>query len=170
MEILQGSSAFPHLIPQVQSQLVMSLPDATNIDDVAGFPSRISIRNNQTHTFTGPEFGASKHLAAILLQVQQYNPEKQAAIVIKYLEGMEKEFNQYNLAFIAVTRKETETNADTDSALFSAISEALASGNPFDVIVDKGFFGIEPVVYIFAKNAKIAAEKAHALSKALVLA
>jgi predicted fused transcriptional regulator/phosphomethylpyrimidine kinase/predicted transcriptional regulator len=166
MEILRGSSTFTRLIPQVQSQLVMSLPDATNTDDVAGFPSRISIHNNQAHTFTGPEFGASKHLADILIQVQQYNPGKQAAIVTKYIEGMEKEFNQHNLRFIAVTRKKTETNADTDRALLLAISEALTSGKPFDVIIDKGFFGIEPVAYIFGKTAEIAAEKAISISKA----
>ncbi|MFX1404356.1 MAG: thiamine-phosphate synthase family protein, partial [Promethearchaeota archaeon] len=103
MDILRESSTFPHVIPQVQSQLVMSLPEATNVDEVAGFPSRIGIHNNQAHTFTGPEFGASKHLAAILLQVQQSNTEKQAAIVIKYLEGMEKEFTQHNLRYLTVT-------------------------------------------------------------------
>jgi hypothetical protein len=143
----------------------MSLPEAANIDDVAGFPSRIGVHNNQAHTFTGPEFGASKHLAAILLKVQHSDSEKQAAIVIKYLEGMEKMFTQHKLQFIVVTRETGETEADTDTALLAAISETLDSKKPFDVIIDKGFFGIEPVAYLFAQTAEIAAKKADAVSK-----
>ena len=166
MDILRESTTFYQVIPQVQSQLVMSLPEAANLDEVAGFPSRIGVRNSQAHTFTGPEFGASKHLAAILLQVQQANPEKQAAIVIKYLEGMEKEFTQHNLRCLTVTREGVTTGANTDKALLVAINKAIANEKLFDVIIDKGFFGIEPVAYIFAKTAELSATMADAVSRA----
>lgn len=165
MEILGASSTFSNLIPQVQSQLVMSLPGAVTVDDIAGFPSRISVHKNHAHTFTGPEFGASKHLGAILLLVQQEYPEKQAAIVIKYSKGMEAKFDQLKLRHIEVARKQVETKADTDQALLSAITDTLASNAVFDVIIDKGYFGIEPVAYIFGSTAEITAKSGEKISE-----
>ena len=165
MDILSVSSTFPNIVPQVQSQLVMSLPDAATVDDIAGFPSRISVHKNRAHTFTGPEFGASKHLGEILLLVQQKYPEKRAAIVVKYTKGMEIEFDQLKLRHIEVARKQIETNADSDQALFTAITEALASKGSFDVIIDKGYFGIEPVAYIFGNTAEFTAKSAEKISE-----
>lgn len=165
MEILRVSSTFPNLIPQVQSQLVMSLPDAVTIDDIAGFPSRISVQKNRAYTFTGPEFGASKHLGEILLVVQRQYPEKRAAIVIKYTKGMETKFTQLKLRHIEVSRKRLETEADSDQALLTAITEALASNVSFDVIIDKGYFGIEPVAYIFGNTAEFTATSAEKISE-----
>lgn len=165
MEILSASSTFPNLIPQVQSQLVMSLPDVVTVDDVAGFPSRISIHKNRAHTFTGPEFGASKHLGEVLLLVQQQHPEKRAAIVIKYSKGMETKFDQLKLRHIDVARKHEEPEADSDQALLAAITETLASKAAFDVIIDKGYFGIEPVAYIFGNTAEITVKSAVKISE-----
>ena len=165
MEILCTSSTFPSIIPQVQSQLVMSLPNAVTVDDIAGFPSRISVHKNRAHTFTGPEFGASKHLGEILLLVQQQYPKKQAAIVIKYSKGMETKFDQLKLRHIEVARKQVETEADSDQALLTAITEALASKVSFDVIIDKGYFGIEPVAYIFGKTGEFTAKSAEKISE-----
>ena len=165
MEILRVSSTFPNLIPQVQAQLVMSLPDAVTIDDIAGFPSRISVQKNRAYTFTGPEFGASKHLGEILLVVQRQYPEKRAAIVIKYTKGMETKFTQLKLRHIEVSRKRLETEAGSDQALLTAITEALASNVSFDVIIDKGYFGIEPVAYIFGNTAEFTATSAEKISE-----
>ena len=163
MEILQASSTFPNIIPQVQSQLVMSLPDAVTVDDIAGFPSRISVHKNRAHTFTGPEFGASKHLGEILLLVQKQYPEKRAAIVIKYSKGMETRFDQLKLRHIEVARNRTEV--DSDQALLIAITKALASNISFDVIIDKGYFGIEPVAYIFGNTAEFTVKRAKKISE-----
>ncbi len=165
MEILRASSTFPNIIPQVQSQLVMSLPDAVTVDDIAGFPSRISIHKNRAHTFTGPEFGASKHLGEILLLVQKQYPKKRAAIVIKYSKGMETQFDQLKLRHIDVARNRMETEADSDQALLIAIAEALASKVSFDVIIDKGYFGIEPVAYIFGSTAEFTVKRAKKISE-----
>ncbi len=165
MEILSMSSTFPNLIPQVQSQLVMSLPDAVTVDDIAGFPSRISVHKSRAHTFTGPEFGASKHLGEILLLVQKQYPKKHAAIVIKYYKGMETKFDQLKLRHIEVARKQMEPEADSDQALLTAITEALARNVSFDVIIDKGYFGIEPVVYLFGNTAEITAKSAEKISE-----
>ncbi|MFX1403811.1 MAG: thiamine-phosphate synthase family protein, partial [Promethearchaeota archaeon] len=90
-----------------------------------------------------------------------------AAIVIKYLEGMEKEFTQHNLRYLTVTREGVTTNADTDKALLVAIKKAIAKRKLFDVIIDKGFFGIEPVAYIFADTAELAATRADAVSRTI---
>lgn len=158
MNVLSRSTKFARLIPQVQSQLVMSLPNARNLDDVAGFPSRIGVLKNHAHSFMKPEFGASEHLSKILLLVQRHYPTKHAAIVIKYFRNLEMSLGHLNLRFIEVIRKEIDDRADTDQALLAVINEALKIKEPVDVLIDKGFFGIEPVAYVFTDDAETAAK------------
>ncbi|MFX1563119.1 MAG: thiamine-phosphate synthase family protein [Promethearchaeota archaeon] len=167
IQLLQESSEFTQLIPQVQSQLVMSIPDARDVDDVAGFPSRIGTLDQRAHTFTGPEFSASTHLSQILLLVQEREPAQRSAIILKYFIKMEKALKKLKLRHFHVTRKTVQGRRDTDEALLVAIQEALAESSPVDVLIDKGLVGIEPVAYLFAKNAEQAATQAIALAKLL---
>lgn len=166
-QLLKESSEFTQLIPQVQSQLVMSIPDSRNVDDVAGFPSRIGTLDQRAHAFTGPEFGASTHLSQILLLVQEWEPAQRAAIVVKYLVDMEKTLVKLKLHHVQIIRKIVKRRRDTDEALLAAIREVLTESGPVDVLIDKGLVGIEPVAYLFAEDAEKAATKAIALAKLL---
>lgn len=166
-QLLQESSEFTLLIPQVQSQLVMSIPDAHDVDDVAGFPSRIGILDQKAHVFTGPEFGASTHLAQILLLIQEWKSTYLAAIVLKYVADMERALTKLRLRHVQVIRKTVQGRRDTDEALLAAIREVQSKGGPVDVLIDKGLIGIEAVAYLFAKDAEQAASQAIALAKLL---
>ena len=78
---------------------------------------------------------------------------------------MEIKFDQLKLRHIEVARDRGETEADSDQALLSAITKALASKSAFDVIIDKGYFGIEPVAYIFGNTAEFTAKNAEKISE-----
>ncbi|MFW9934524.1 MAG: thiamine-phosphate synthase family protein [Candidatus Thorarchaeota archaeon] len=167
-QLLEEASEFTQLIPQVQSQLVMSIPNAKDIDDVAGFPSRIGMVDQKAHTFTGPEFGASTHLSKILLLIQETSPRQQAAIVLKYLPDVERALTSLKLRYIQVNREAVQGGRETDEALLLAIRDVISKEKNVDAVIDKGLVGIEPVTYLFAEDAKKAASQAIAIAQLLV--
>ena len=167
VRLLYESTEFIQLIPQVQSQLVMSVPEACDIDDVAGFPSRIGILGSKAHTYTGPEFGASTHLSRILLIIQEREPTLQAAIVLKFYSHMEAIFAKLKLRYVRADRESVQGQKATDEALVIAIREVLAQSGPVDILIDEGLVGIEPVVYLFSEDAEQAASHAIAIAKLL---
>jgi len=58
------------LIPEVSSNLGYALSHAEGIEDVAPFPEDCAIRDSVA-TFGDPEFGASRHVANIILTVMK---------------------------------------------------------------------------------------------------
>ncbi|MFX1491141.1 MAG: thiamine-phosphate synthase family protein [Promethearchaeota archaeon] len=153
-ELLSNTKEFTPLIPQVGSQLVMSISNPKDLDDVAGFPSRIVSHHQRPHSFTRPEFRGSDHLSHVLLVVQQHTPNVQAALVFRYLEGLEAVLEKLNLSFVEVNRQPIEGHKDTDEALHAGIELVLKDKKPIDVLIDKGLIGIEPVAYLFATDAE----------------
>jgi predicted fused transcriptional regulator/phosphomethylpyrimidine kinase/predicted transcriptional regulator len=158
IELLSGTPEFRSLIPQVGSQLVMSIPESKDINDVAGFPSRIVSHHMRAHSFTRPEFRGSFHLSKVLLLVKQNNPDIAAAIVFKYIDGLEETLETLGLNFTEVTRQRINGVRDSDEALLAGIQAVLQDVERFDILLDKGLVGIEPVAYLFAPDAELASE------------
>jgi len=159
-QILESSPEFASLIPQVQTQLVMSLPEARDGDDVAGFPGRIAHIGGRAKVLTQAEFGASAHMSRILLEVRRRDPQIRAAIVFKYLAGLEEVLAQLKLTYARVPRKPVQGRTDTDEALLAGIKDILEAGGTVNVLIDGGGMGIEAVAYLFAANAEEAANRA----------
>ncbi len=164
-EILADTPEFRILIPQVGSQLVMSVQKAKDINDVAGFPSRIVSHHMRPHSFTRPEFRGSYHLSKVLLLVQQFNPELLAAIVFKYLDSLEEVLEQNGYTFTEVTRQRIDGLRDTDEALLAGMKKIFLKSKSSDVLIDKGLVGIEPVAYLLAPDAEYATERAIQIAK-----
>ena len=164
-ELLADTPEFRVLIPQVGSQLVMSVPKPKDINDVAGFPSRIVSHHMRPHSFTRPEFRGSYHLSKVLLLIQQYRPEMSSAIVFKYLDGLEQILIQQGFELIEVTRQRVNGLRDTDEALLAGMKKSIQKSDSFDVLIDKGLVGIEPVTYLFAPDAEYATERAIQIAK-----
>ncbi len=158
--LLEKSEEFTLLIPQVQAQLVMSSPNPQNIEDIAGFPSRIGIQNNRPYSYSMPEFGASEHLSKILLLVMQTRPNWKAAIVFKYIKVLENILQNTGINFNEVIRKTVKNERNSDEALLLGFNEVLKSQDPAPIFIDKGILGIEPVVYLFAEDAIVATREA----------
>jgi predicted fused transcriptional regulator/phosphomethylpyrimidine kinase/predicted transcriptional regulator len=166
-ELLANTKEFTPLIPQVGSQLVMSIPNPIDLDDVAGFPSRIVLHKKRPHSFTRPEFRGSDHLSQVLLVVQKHDPNVKAAMVFRYLEGLEAVLKKIGLRFVKIHRQPIEDQKDTDEALHAGIELALKGKESIDVLIDKGLIGIEPVVYLFAPDAEMATEQGIEIARKL---
>jgi hydroxymethylpyrimidine/phosphomethylpyrimidine kinase len=83
VEVLKGEE-IGHLIPEVSSNLGYALPFAEGVEDVAAFPGRIVRFRDSATTYGDPEFGASQHVANIILTVMKFDPEYCSAMNIRY--------------------------------------------------------------------------------------
>ncbi|RLE58990.1 MAG: hypothetical protein DRJ32_05430 [Thermoprotei archaeon] len=149
--ILSSIDGFNEIIPEVRTNIVMCVRNADKIEDVAGFPGRITVVKGRASIISPPEFGASKHLATVLLEARRINPEINSCTCIKYSRGIEVCLRKLGYRLLYMNRQ-----------LFKNISDYIKSLKSIDVnsaIIDLGGSGIEPVTYIFASSAVEVAKK-----------
>jgi len=162
VNLIQASKEFAEVIPEVLVNIVEATPDAKSIRDVAGIPGRIARVDGAPRAFMQPEFGASRHLASVLLAAMQINPRVHAAINIAYNRFVKEAFERLGFKVYIFTRREPPTNADEAQArVAEEISNLGKRGEPLpDVFVDAGGYWIEPSAYIFGVDAVEVAQKA----------
>jgi hydroxymethylpyrimidine kinase/phosphomethylpyrimidine kinase len=154
VEILRGEK-IGHLIPEVSSNLGYALPQAEGMDDVAAYPGRIVRWKDTIATLSDPEFGASRHIANIILTVMKFNPEYCSAMNIRY--------SRENIALIKRKsfligyfdrRQEPKGVKEREgSSLEWGVREVLKKvrGVP-DFIYDEGDVGKEPMIRVLGRN------------------
>lgn len=76
------------LVPEVQSNLLYALPYARDPGGVAAFPGRIMRVEDRVKIVAAPRFGASRHMAMVLLGVLRYDPQKRSVMNIKATENV----------------------------------------------------------------------------------
>jgi hypothetical protein len=71
------------VLPQVGLNIASCMESATSTDDVASIPGKITAVGNVLRTHSRPEFGSSKTLAGILLDVRKMDSSKNSIINIR---------------------------------------------------------------------------------------
>jgi len=84
VRMLSESENAYKLLMEVRSNLVMAIPHANNINDVAGIPGRLTEVFGKITAPSYPAWGASKNTATILLAIMNYEPIRRALMEIKY--------------------------------------------------------------------------------------
>jgi len=148
VRILENTDDFPGMIPNVGSNLVECLPDATDIEDVAAVPGRILDLEGTTAIPADPEFGVSEHVASVLLAARAGGSDARAALNVRY---------DANVVAALTDAGFTAVEFDADADLESAIDAALDETPDADVLYQTGGFGVEPIVYVLAADAPTAA-------------
>ncbi|MDO8957589.1 MAG: bifunctional hydroxymethylpyrimidine kinase/phosphomethylpyrimidine kinase, partial [Deltaproteobacteria bacterium] len=72
-----------YLFPEVQSNLGFALPYSRSPEDVAAFPGRFVHWGNEVGKVADPEFGASQHIAKIILTAMTYDAEMRSAMNVR---------------------------------------------------------------------------------------
>ena len=143
---LTTTSGFAGLIPNVGSNLVVSLPDATAVDDVAGVPGRIFDVKGRATVPGDPEFGVSEHVASVLLSARAAGLDLRAAINVRYDPDI-----LADLEAAGYDAVEFDPEADDDP-----ITEVVAATDGLSatfVAYQTGGYGIEPIVYVLGPDA-----------------
>jgi hydroxymethylpyrimidine kinase/phosphomethylpyrimidine kinase len=154
-EALQAETHVGWLIPEVSSNLGYALPLAQYKNDVAAFPGRIIKVQDDIATINPPAFGASQHIASIILTVMEHNPSFRSAMNIRYSSAIIHACKEAGLHIVGFDRCEEpqEITEEEGRSLAWGVRKVLArTGEVPDVIYDEGGWGKEAMVRILGKD------------------
>ncbi|RJR25113.1 MAG: bifunctional hydroxymethylpyrimidine kinase/phosphomethylpyrimidine kinase [Desulfobacteraceae bacterium] len=143
------------LIPEVRSNLCYALPGALSYMDVAGVPGRISTVGDRLLICRSPAFGASRHIARVVLAAMRKDPQMRAAMNIKYSKDILMQCRKAGLTTASFDRRnEPRSIREREgSTLDWGTDMALESFQGFpDLIFDEGDVGKEPMIRVLGKN------------------
>jgi len=144
-----------HLIPEVSSNLGYALPNAEGTEDVAAFPGRITRYKETVATFSGPEFGASRHIASIILTVMKFDPEYCSAMNIRYSPEAVSQLRKSGFLVGHFNRRLEPKKVKTKegSSLEWGVGEVLRKMRRVpDFICDEGDVGKEPMIRVLGRD------------------
>jgi predicted fused transcriptional regulator/phosphomethylpyrimidine kinase len=124
-------------MPAVGMNIACCLESSRSSSEVAAFPGKVTIVENKLRHHETPSFGASNHLANMLLLARRNDKDKTAILNIH--PGNDNDAIQ-NMC------------EDLDLNLTFAPKGELVPHQGIDVILDEGAFGWEPALYILAHN------------------
>ncbi|WP_256299129.1 thiamine-phosphate synthase family protein [Haloarchaeobius salinus] len=155
LRVLENTSGFAGLIPNVGSNLVACTPDATTIDDVAGVPGRIVDVKGRATIPAEPEFGVSEYVASVLLAARGAGSEVNAAANIRYDPDLVSALEEQGYV-----TAEFESEADVATGVAAALDETPDA----TVLYQTGEVGIEPICYVLGDDPVAVAETIRGLT------
>jgi hydroxymethylpyrimidine/phosphomethylpyrimidine kinase len=144
-----------YLIPEVSSNLGYALPNVEGIEDVAAFPGRIIRYKDSVATLSDPEFGASQHIANIILTVMKFDPEYCSAMNIRYSKETVAQLRKSGFLVGYFSRRVEPKKVKTKegSSLEWGVGEVLRKMRRVpDFIYDEGDVGKEPMIRVLGRN------------------
>jgi hydroxymethylpyrimidine/phosphomethylpyrimidine kinase len=153
--VLQAETRIGGVIPEVSSNLGYALPSAQDKKDVAAFGGRIVRVQDGIATINPPVFGASQHIASIILAVMEHNPSFRSAMNIRYSPAILQGCREVGLRVVGFDRGEEpqEVTEEEGRSLAWGVQKVLArAGEVPDVIYDEGGWGKEAMVRILGKD------------------
>ncbi|MDF1533409.1 MAG: bifunctional hydroxymethylpyrimidine kinase/phosphomethylpyrimidine kinase [Methanosarcinaceae archaeon] len=151
VEILTGCKSFVILVPEVGCNIAMAITGASDVHDVAAVSGRIAKLKGKAVNVGCVEFGASSHVARIILAAMQFDNNIRASVNIKYSLKVLEICKDMNLTISSFDRAdEPEKTSTMDWGVTYAIKEY---GSVPDIISDAGGIGKEPMIRVLGKNA-----------------
>lgn len=167
LEIIEGCKEFSAMIPEVRTNLVYASPDAKNRNDVLAIDGRITVVNGMPHAAGKPKFGASSHMARLIIEIRKIDPSIRAGIdfandpkIAKWLEGY---CRSKGWTFSVIDRRnEPEDIKEAEGASMPwKVKAAIdaAGGRVPKVFYETGAVGKEPVSVLVGIDPIIVAEQ-----------
>lgn len=159
-----------NIIPEVQSNLGYALPFSSEKEDVAAFPGRIIKVGENVRAVSSPRFGASSHIARIILTAMRYNSRYRSAMNIRFSDetiGICRELG-YTIESFDRGDEPKDIKEMEGSSLEWGTNNVL-SGTPAipDIIFDRGDVGKEPMIRILGQTPAEVVGKAVQVSRKL---
>ncbi len=152
-----------NLIPEVQSNLAYALPWARGPEEVAAFPGRIVAVGERAQPVGCPTFGASRHVANVVLAAMRHDPQMRSALNIRLEEPFLERAQRFGLRLGEFSRAEEppEIKAKEGSTLAWGVDLVCRRlGFVPDLIVDRGEVGKEPMIRVLGRDPFEVVEKA----------
>lgn len=157
---LTSTKNFEKLIPESQSNIVYAIPNANNIDDVAGVNGRIVKAGDRSVPTSGIKFGASRHVASSILEYMKTNQLVRSALNIKNEKRILDKCNRLFRVTHYERKWEPKTIKNREGRSISwGVSTALSKNPDADIIYHTGDMGKEPMIIIFGQNPQEVVDK-----------
>jgi len=166
IEGLLAEPAFRHLIPEVGSNLGMATPGAKGPEDVAAVEGRMVKVGPKVKACGTVRFGASSHVARMILSAMSFDPMARAGMNIRYGPDVLEAVSDLGLTSSSFSRDDEPSGSKTMSWGTAEAIKMFRSrvgsdaGSPPDildsipqVIWDRGGPGKEPMVRLLGASA-----------------
>jgi len=165
LELIENNMA-AELIPEVGCNIAMGISKATSVSDVAAVSGRIVRLKGAPHAVGCISFGASSHMARIVLTAMQADGSMKAAMNIRYSEEAVSACEELGLNTASFSRENEPAGVST---MEWGINEAIRSaGRVPDVIYDTGDIGKEAMIRLLGRDAVEVARRAVEISGAMM--
>lgn len=163
-ELLQSVSAalevlkenrIGHLVPEVQSNLGVGVPGAQSVEDVIAIPGRIIKLGDEVRTVAPPCFGASRHVAKIVLTAMRFDPEMRAVMNIKFSDTILKACKRLKFqigSFDRAQEPKSVKQLEGSSLEWGTYHAIQKLGRVPDIIYDLGGQGKEEMIRVLAPD------------------
>lgn len=158
-----------NLIPEVRSNFVYALPGAQGYQEVAGVPGRITQVGDQILVSREPAFGATRHIARVVLAAMQYDPGFRSVMNIRHSTAILDACKKLGFSMASFDRHDetTEVKEHEGSSLEWGTHQALKGLDTMpDLVFDDGDVGKEPMIRVLGKNPREVVEKVVRIGKA----
>lgn len=150
------------LIPEVGSNIGYCVDGATDTDDVVALTGRIVRVGEGARAVGCARFGASKHVARVVLAAHAHDGRVHSAINVKYSEAAVRACRAAGLSVASFDRSKEPKGA---SSMTWGVTNAIARyGGVPDVIFDRGGVGKEPMIRILGRDPRDVIKKLKAMS------
>lgn len=138
------------LIPEVGTNMGYAVLGALEPEEVAAFDGRIVRCGTKAKRIGCARFGASKHVARIVLAMSSRDPEARCALNIKYSE---ENLAMCRKARLSVTSFDRAKEPKGVSSMTWGVLDAIdRRGSVPDIIFDRGGTGKEPMMRVLGRS------------------
>jgi len=148
---------FVDLIPEVGVNFVYALPYPEDISDVAGIEGRIVKAGKRAIVAGCIDFGASGHVARVVIAASRRDPRVRSAINVRFSEKVVAAIESAGLSCASFSREDEPPGASTME--WGTLKAIESFGRVPDAIYDRGAQGKEPMVRILGETPQQIVEK-----------
>jgi len=133
------------VVPNVGTNIGMALPDPADETDVAAVPGRVYEMEGRVEVPSNPEFGASQHVAELVLAAHEVDQTVRAAVNVATDE-----------ALLAAAREHGVDPLEFDAGYEyrrERLRERFAEAGVRPMVYHEGAYGIEPITYVLGESA-----------------
>lgn len=160
LDLLESCREFSTLIPEVRTNLVYCLKSAQDAEDVLAIDGRITVVSGRPHACGSPRFGASSHMARLLLELRKRDPTLRAGINFANYPNLNEWLEEYSrkrgwIFSVIDRRDEPDEIRELEGASMPwKVAEAIrAAGDRVpNLFYETGAIGKEPVTVLVGKD------------------
>jgi len=153
VRMIEDCESFASLIPEVGCNIGTAISGARSVEDVAAVGSRIVRHKTRAKAVGCVEFGASSHIARLILAVMRFDPTIASALNVKCSEDIISACRDCGYTVASFDRNDEPKLHKTGTMDWGATHAIEEVGCVPQVIWDKGGVGKEAMVRILGRSA-----------------